>query len=72
METGFGAERGRGDLLFLPCLNEEGHEPIALFLCNLESVVLSGGIIPVLRRPLQALQCLLCEPHKSPQGPGER
>lgn len=69
-----GLVQGKTKVLSLlsPRPNGEGHGPIAPFLFNLESAVLSGGILPVLRGPLQALQCLLCEPHQSPQGPGER
>lgn len=37
-----------------------------------EGAVLPGGLLPVLRRPLQAVQRLLRQPHGGPQGPGER
>lgn len=75
METLVGAESQTGVIsLFLPAPGQhrDGNELIARFLFNLESAVLSGGILSVLCGPLQALQCLLCQPHESPQGPGER
>lgn len=37
-----------------------------------EAAVFSRGFVPVLRRPLQALQRLLRQPHQGPEGPGER
>lgn len=37
-----------------------------------ESALLLGRFLPVLRRSLQDLQRLLCQPHKGPKGAGER
>jgi len=37
-----------------------------------ESSLLAGRLLPVLRRPLQALQRVLCEPQQGPEGSGER
>lgn len=44
---------------------------ISLSLCE-ETPLLVGRIFSLLRRPLQALQRLLCKPHQSPESPGER
>lgn len=37
-----------------------------------EAAVFPRGFIPLLRRSLQALQRLLCQPHQGPKGPRER
>ena len=37
-----------------------------------DAALLSGRIFSLLRRPLQALQRLLCKPHQGPESPGER
>ena len=58
-------------LLLFP--DESEHElSLRFFSFYPESALLPGGILSVLRRPFQALQCLLRQPHEGPQGPGER
>lgn len=54
------------------CVETSLHLFFFFFYFLAEAAVFSGGFVPLLCGPLQALQRVLCKPHQSPAGPKER